>query len=332
MHVDGLRVDAVASMLYLDYGRNDGEWIANRYGGKENLEAIEFLKHLNSIIHEKFPGALMFAEESTSFPRVSHALCDGGLGFDIKWNMGWMNDTLHYFTVDPIFRHHHHNSLTFGLVYAFAERFLLVLSHDEVVHGKGSLLSKMPGDVWQKFASVRLLYSYMMCQPGKKLLFMGSELGMWQEWNCKGELPWDLMQHPMHSALFRMVKEMGAFYLKNKALWRFDFQPEGFEWVDFSDRKNSVISYLRKAEDSYLLCIHNFTPTYFPHYFIRLRDIDKVEEVFNTDSEEYGGSGKINQKIIVEIRGGFGPGLSLQLAPLATMILRLNFLTGVSHA
>jgi 1,4-alpha-glucan branching enzyme len=332
MHVDGLRVDAVASMLYLDYGRNEGEWISNPYGGKENLEAIEFLKHLNAVVHERFPGVLMIAEESTSFPRVSHKLQDGGLGFDMKWNMGWMNDTLHYFKVDPFFRHHHHNSLTFGLLYAFSERFLLVLSHDEVVHGKASLLSKMPGDVWQKFAGVRLLYSYMICQMGKKLLFMGAELGMWSEWNCKEELPWHLLQQPLHSALSCMIKDLNHFYLREKALWQFDFEPCGFNWVDFSDRKNSVISYLRKADDSLLLCIHNFTPSYFPHYFIRLAHIERIEEVFNTDSEEYGGSGKINTIIMIEKREGLGWGFSLQLSPLATIILRVKFLPGVYYA
>ncbi|MDP1880582.1 MAG: 1,4-alpha-glucan branching protein GlgB [Parachlamydiaceae bacterium] len=207
MHVDGLRVDAVASMLYLDYGRKEGEWIPNMYGGKENLHAIEFLKHLNSIVHERHRGVLMIAEESTSFLGVTHPVKQGGLGFDLKWNMGWMNDTLRYFSIDPLFRNHHHEHLTFGLIYAFSERFMLVLSHDEVVHGKNNLISKMPGDLWQKFANVRLLISYMICQPGKKLLFMGCEIGQWDEWNCKREVEWFLLHFPLHRGIQNMVKQ-----------------------------------------------------------------------------------------------------------------------------
>lgn len=320
MHVDGLRVDAVASMLYLDYGRGPGDWIPNMYGGKENLEAIEFLKHLNSVIHQFHPEAQMSAEESTTFAKVSHPLENSGLGFDLKWNMGWMNDTLRYFQVDPLFRKYHQNDLTFGLVYAFSEKFILVLSHDEVVHGKGSLISKMPGDDWQKFANVRLLYSYMICQPGKKLLFMGGELGQWSEWNCKDEIAWHLLQFERHRQLQHTIKSLNWFYHASSALWEKDFDGSWFQWIDFNDTQNSVISYLRKGSNQYLVCVHNFTPMYFPHYFIRLGTVKVVKEVMNTDREEFGGSGKINPTIEQAAEGFY-----IQLAPLATMVFEVVF-------
>jgi 1,4-alpha-glucan branching enzyme len=320
MHVDGLRVDAVASMLYLDYGRKEGEWVPNIYGDNINLEAIEFLKHLNSVVHERFPGVLMCAEESTAFAGVTHPLEWGGLGFDLKWNMGWMNDTLRYFKKDPFFRHYHHNDLTFGLLYAYSERFLLPFSHDEVVHGKASLLSKMPGDEWQKFANLRLLYGYMICQPGKKLLFMGGEIGQWEEWNCKKELDWSLLNFPLHAGLKRSIQELNHFYHEHSALWEKDFEAEGFEWIDFSDKENSVISYLRKSSRSILACVHNFTPNYFSEYLIRLSDLKNVKEVFNTDREEFGGSGKMNANIQIGEQG-----FMIQLAPLSTMIFEVNF-------
>jgi len=319
MHVDGLRVDAVASMLYLDYGRNEGEWIPNRYGGKENLEAIEFLKHLNSTIHERVPGALMIAEESTSFAKISYPVEQGGIGFDLKWNMGWMNDTLRYFSKDMLFRHYHHHDLTFGLLYAFSEKFILVLSHDEVVHGKGSLISKMSGDIWQKFANLRLLYSYMICQPGKKLLFMSGELAQWNEWWCKREIEWDLLRFIPHQEMQRMVKEINHFYLHSHSLWERDFHYSTFEWVDFSDTKNSVISYLRKSEYETLLCVHNFTPGYFDDYFVKVHNVADIYEVFNSDNTRYGGSGKLNTEPKV-----FQDGVKIQLAPLATMIFKLS--------
>lgn len=326
MHIDGLRVDAVASMLYLDYGRSEGEWIPNCYGGRENLDAIEFMKHLNSVVHERFPHAWMIAEESSSYMGVSHPLESGGLGFDLKWNMGWMNDTLHYFQKDPIYRFHHHNELTFGLIYAFSERFLLPLSHDEVVHGKSSLLSKMPGDDWQKFANLRLLRSYQMCQPGKKLLFMGGEIGQWHEWNCKAEIAWELLEYERHFQLQRFFKELNHLYLENPALWEYDFDGRGFEWIDFSDRKNSVISYLRKGTGYYLLIVHNFTSHYHPHYFIRLQNAAACSEVFNTDREEYGGSGKLNTHVqILHNPEGKAIGLNIQLAPLATQLFEIRW-------
>lgn len=324
MHIDGLRVDAVASMLYLDYGRDPGEWIPNKYGTKENLDAIEFFKHLNSIVHQRFPGILMIAEESTSFAKVSYPAEQGGLGFDMKWNMGWMNDTLRYFSKDMIFRHYHHNDLTFGLLYAFSERFILVLSHDEVVHSKNSLIGRMPGDLWQKFANLRLLYTYMICQPGKKLIFMGGEIAQWNEWYCKGEIEWFLLQFPSHHGIQRMVKEINHLYLKHGCLWEKDFHYSCFEWVDFADTQNSVISYLRKGSFDRFLCIHNFTPTYHEDYFIRLPGVDGIHEVFNSDEERFGGSGKLNpHPIIVRNDQGHPVGLRIHLAPLATMIFQV---------
>lgn len=325
MHADGLRVDAVASMLYLDYGRENGEWIPNAYGGKENLQSIEFLKHMNSIVHSRCPGALTIAEESTAFTGVTHSVEQGGLGFDLKWNMGWMNDTLRYISIDPLYRNHHHNDLTFGLIYAFSEHFVLVFSHDEVVHGKRALLSKMPGDMWQQFANLRLLFSYMMCQPGKKLVFMGGEIGQWNEWNCKREIEWFLLKYPTHHGLQSMVKEINHFYQAHPALWEKDFNYETFQWVDFADVKNSVISYIRKGNEEKLLCVHNFTPTYHSHYVLHFGGFQNIEEVFNSDAEKFGGSGKLNQQIeVFRDNGGQAIGIRIALAPLATMIFKIS--------
>lgn len=324
MHIDGLRVDAVASMLYLDYGRESGDWVPNQYGTKENIEAIDFFKHLNSIVHQRFPGITMVAEESTSFTGITHSLQQGGLGFDMKWNMGWMNDTLRFFAKDMLFRHYHHHDLTFGLLYAFSEKFMLVFSHDEIVHGKKNLISKMPGDLWQKFANLRLLLSYMMCQPGKKLLFMGGEIGQWNEWNCTGEIEWFLLQHTTHAGVQTMVKELNRLYLDNSCLWEHDFDHTGFEWIDFSDVNNSVISYLRKGLEKFL-CVHNFTPIHYPQYSLHIEGITGAEEVFNSDAEKYGGSGKVNPSIRIEREpSGNSSGISFQLSPLATMIFRLT--------
>ncbi len=320
MHIDGIRVDAVASMLYLDYGREKGEWIPNKYGGNHNLEAIEFLKHFNSVMHKCFPGCLTIAEESTAFLGVTQSLEWGGLGFDMKWNMGWMNDTVRYFGHDPVYRHFHHNELVFSIVYAFSEKFALVLSHDEVVHGKHSMLAKMPGDEWQKFANLRLLYSYMMCHPGKNLFFMSSDFGQWNEWNVKKEIEWFLLSYPIHAGLHKMIENLNHFYLKNRALWENDFSSEGFEWINCSDSKNCVISYLRKSRDSYLACVHNFTPHYFDKYEISLAKLCDVQEVFNTDEERFGGSGKVKQRVFVN-KNGF----TISLAPLATMVFEVRF-------
>jgi 1,4-alpha-glucan branching enzyme len=314
MHVDGLRVDAVASMLYLDYGRGEGEWIPNCYGGNHNLEAIEWIKHCNAALEKAHPTVHRIAEESTAFLGVTHPLSQGGLGFTLKWNMGWMNDTLHYFSRDPFFRSHHHNALTFGLTYAFSERFLLPLSHDEVVHGKGSLLSKMPGDGWQKRANLRLLYSYQICQLGKKLLFMGGELGVEKEWDCKGELAW----HLLHTELHHFFRDMNHFYLQCPALFERDYSYEGFEWVDLSDRQGSVISYLRKSSYTTVLVVHNCTPITHFGYRLYLPFSLPLEEVFNTDRIEYGGSGQGNPH--AEIHEGV---LTLTLAPLSTQIFKV---------
>ncbi len=325
-HVDGLRVDAVASMLYLDYGREEGCWIPNCYGGKENLDAIQFIKHANATIHTNFPGVITIAEESTSFSGVSHPLEQGGLGFDYKWNMGWMNDTLRYIEKDPIYRVYHHNDLTFGLLYAFSEHFVLVFSHDEVVHGKRSLLSKMPGDMWQKFANLRLLLSYQMCQPGKKLTFMGCEIGQWNEWYCKSEVEWQLLEYPTHQGIKRCVEELNHLYLHEKALWADDFSHHGFEWIDFRDGKNSVISYLRKGDGHTLLCIHNFTPTFHNEYLVHARGVRRVEEIFNSDDARYGGSGKVRQPVKILHDNSETPyALSISVAPLATTIYRIHY-------
>ena len=320
MHIDGLRVDAVASMLYLDYGRKEGEWIPNPDGSNYNIEAIAFLKHLNAAVHEQCPGCLMIAEESSSFQGVTHPLASGGLGFDLKWNMGWMNDTLSYFAKDPLYRKFHQNDLTFSLLYVFSEKFTSVLSHDEVVHGKGSLLTKMVGPDWQKFAGVRLLYSYMMAHPGKKLLFMGGEFGQWAEWNCQGQLDWYLLQYPLHAGLHRMVRELNTYAKQTPALWERDFSWEGYEWIDFSDADQSIISYLRKGKHSQLVCVHHFTPEVHRDYQIKLPNVKRVVERFNTDAVEYGGSGQINPEIRVEKEGFY-----LVIAPLATMLFEVEF-------
>ena len=320
MHIDGLRVDAVASMLYRDYGREHGEWIPNRHGGRENLEAIEFLKHLNCVTHQRHPGTLVIAEESTAFPAITRPVHYGGLGFDLKWNMGWMNDTLRYFERDPIHRKYHHNDLTFGLLYAFSENFALVLSHDEVVHGKRSLLSKMPGDMWQQFANLRLLYSYLCCQPGKNLLFMGGEIAQWVEWNCKKELEWFLLDYQTHKGIQNFVKAMNHLVLDRSALWERDFDGSGFEWVDHGDSQNSVISYRRKSASGELLCVHNFTPSTHQDYLLPLKGLTGVEQVLNSDDSQFGGSGMWSGKPQITPEG-----LRLSLAPLATMIYAIDF-------
>lgn len=317
MHVDGIRVDAVASMLYLDYGRKAGEWIPNPDGSNYNLEAIEFLKHLNAIVHHRSPGCLMIAEESSSYTGVTHF---EGLGFDLKWNMGWMNDTLRYFGRDPIYRKYHQNELTFSMLYVFSERFLSVLSHDEVVHGKGSLIGKMPGPDWQKFAGVRLFYSYMLGHPGKKLLFMGSEFGQWSEWNCMRELEWHLLQYPLHRGLQKMIADLNFLYLQKSQFWEKDFDWSGYEWVDFSDADHSVISYLRySSAKKPLFFVHHFSPELCIDYRLPLKNVKKIVEIFNTDEGKYGGSGQLNSEIFKDEHG-----VTIRLSPLATMIFEVE--------
>ncbi len=291
-HIDGLRVDAVASMLYLDYSRQPGEWIPNRFGGRENLEAIEFMKYLNSIAYQKFPGILMLAEESTAFPGVSKPCDLGGLGFGFKWNMGWMHDTLDYFTKDPIYRKYHHNMLTFPLVYAFHENFVSVLSHDEIVHGKGSMINKMPGDFWQKFANLRLLYSFMWSMPGKKLVFMGSDIGQWNEWNCNQSLDWHLLGFESHSGLQRLVSHLNFLYRSEPALHQLDLEQDGFEWIDFENGDDSLISWIRKGSDpnERMVFIANFTPVPRLDYRVGVPRMGFYKEVLNSDSAMYFGS------------------------------------------
>jgi 1,4-alpha-glucan branching enzyme len=295
-HIDGLRVDAVASMLYLDYSREEGEWIPNKYGGRENLGAIDFMKAMNERVHETFPGVLTIAEESTAWGGVSRPTYAGGLGFSIKWNMGWMNDTLRYFRKDSVYRKYHHDELTFSLIYAFTENFMLPFSHDEVVHGKGSLLEQMPGDLWQKFANLRLLYSYMWTHPGKKLMFMGCEWGQWNEWNCDSGLQWDLLQWESHQGLQKMVSDLNRIYREQPALYEVDFEQQGFEWIDSMNREQSVLGYVRKAKDpeDMLIVICNFTPAVHPHYRMGVPQEGHYHEIFNSDSTYYGGSNQGN--------------------------------------
>ena len=295
-HADGLRVDAVASMLYLDYGRKEGEWIPNEYGGRENVEAISFLRKLNEAIYEKYPDVQTIAEESTSWPMVSRPAYVGGLGFGMKWNMGWMHDTLGYFSSDPLYRKFNHNKLTFSLVYAFHENFMLSLSHDEVVYGKGSLIEKMPGDEWQKFANLRLLFGYMYCHPGKKLIFMGCEFGQQQEWYHEEGLHWQLMKDPRHFELRRWVRDLNLFLASEPALYERDFEAEGFEWIDTSDSEESVISFVRKdrSKDDLMLVVCNMTPLPRHSYRVGVPKSGCWKEILNSDAREYGGSGQGN--------------------------------------
>lgn len=289
-HIDGLRVDAVASMLYLDYSREDGDWVPNIYGGRENLGAIDFLRQLNEVTHGQHPGTLIIAEESTAWPQVTRPVWVGGLGFSMKWNMGWMHDTLQYLQFDPVHRHYHHDQLTFGLLYAFSENFVLPFSHDEVVHGKASMVSKMPGDEWQRFANLRALYTYMFTYPGKKLLFMGCEYGQGNEWDHTRELDWWVLQYPVHSGVQALVRDLNRLYREHSALFRHDFEQEGFEWIDCHDASQSVLSYLRRDGDRYLLVVLNFTPVPREHYRIGVPAPGSYRVIVNSDSSYYGGS------------------------------------------
>jgi len=294
-HIDGLRIDAVASMLYLDYSRKDGEWIPNEHGGKENLEAISFLRRMNEVVYEQFPDTQTIAEESTSFPMVSKPLYVGGLGFGYKWNMGWMHDSLDFMHLEPIFRKYHHHSLTFSMLYAFTENFMLPFSHDEVVHGKGSMMGKMPGDDWQKFANLRCLYGYMFAHPGQKLMFMGGEFGQWREWNHDASLDWHLIGWNNHGALKNWVRDLNNRFKTEKALQN-NFNPDGFYWVDFKDWEQSIISFVRRSADGSesILCILNFTPVPRENYRVGVPEGGYWEEILNSDSEDFGGSGMGN--------------------------------------
>jgi 1,4-alpha-glucan branching enzyme len=326
-HIDGLRVDAVASMLYLDYSRKDGEWEPNCFGGRENLEAIEFLKQFNIQVHDHFPGTLTIAEESTAWSGVSRPTYTGGLGFSLKWNMGWMNDMLRYMRHDPVHRKYHHDELTFSLIYAFHENFVLPFSHDEVVHGKGSMLAQMPGDPWQKFANLRLLYAYMWCHPGKKLLFMGSEFGQWQEWNFDESLQWHLLEWDGHRGLRKAVTDLNRLVCREAALHQVDFEAGGFEWIDCQDWQNSLLAFVRRAADpdDFLVVCCNFTPVPRTGYRLGVPRAGTYDEIFNGDAAVYGGSNVGNAGVLhTEPRPhhGHDHSLALVVPPLATIVLK----------
>ena len=330
--IDGIRVDAVASMIYRDYSRAEGEWIPNQYGGRENLEAIEFLKHTNWKIHEEMPGCLSIAEESTSFAGVTHPSENGGLGFNFKWNMGWMNDTLSYMKLDPVYRQYHHNKMTFGMMYQYSENFVLPLSHDEVVHGKCSLLGKMPGDAWQKFANLRAYYGFMWGHPGKKLLFMGNEFAQGREWNYEESLDWFLLDENIggewHKGVLKLVKDLNRIYKTHPALFELDNQPEGFDWLVVDDAEHSVFAFERKSEDGErIIVISNFTPVPRHDYRIGVNVAGKYEEILNTDSMYYQGS-NLGNFGCVESEAIYSHGrensISVSVPPLATVYLKFQ--------
>jgi 1,4-alpha-glucan branching enzyme len=326
-HADGLRVDAVASMLYLDYSRKAGEWIPNAFGGREDLESVAFLKEFNELVHAREPGVISAAEESTAWPAVSRPTYVGGLGFGFKWNMGWMHDTLGYFQRDPIHRRYHHHELTFSMVYAWNENFILPLSHDEVVHGKGSLLQKMPGDRWQQLANLRALYAYMWAHPGKKLLFMGGELAAPWEWSYADELPWWLLEHAEHAGVRDLIRDLNAIYSGEPALWEVDFSHEGFRWLEPNDAANNVLAFMRVSKDAsrHIVCVANFSPVPREKYRVGLPLQGRWEEALNTDSTYYGGSGIGNMgAVTADVRGWHDQPFSAQVAlpPLSVVWLR----------
>ncbi len=326
-HLDGLRVDAVASMLYLDYSREAGDWLPNIYGGRENLEAIEFLRQLNEVTHSQFPGTFIIAEESTSWPQVTRPVYVGGLGFSMKWNMGWMHDTLVYMSKDPVHRHFHHDQLTFGLLYAFTENFVLPFSHDEMVHGKGSMLYKMPGDDWQRFANLRTLYTYMYTYPGKKLLFMGGEFGQGEEWNYDAALPWYLLQFEHHRGMQKLVADLNRLYREVPCLHRHDFESEGFEWIDCHDADQSIISYLRRAGENFVVVILNFTPVPRSRYRIGVPTEGVYRDLLNSDSVHYGGSNLGNgEPLVAEPVPWMGRPYSIEITvpPLAGLVMSVS--------
>ncbi|MFN3360477.1 MAG: 1,4-alpha-glucan branching protein GlgB [Pseudanabaenaceae cyanobacterium] len=325
-HIDGMRVDAVSSMLYLDYCREEGDYVLNEFGGRENLGAIRFLRQLHETVFHYFPGILSIAEEATAWPMCTWPTYVGGLGFNLKWNMGWMHDMLDYFHLDPWFRQFHQNNVTFSIMYAFSENFMLALSHDEVVHGKSPMPGKMPGDEWQKFANLRCLYSYMYTHPGKKTLFMGMEFGQWSEWNVWGDLEWHLLQYPLHKGLQRLLKDLNALIKRERALYEEDFSHEGFYWIDCSDNRNSVVSFVRRTLDNeFVVTVCNFTPVVHSSYRIGVPEAGFYREIFNSDATIYGGSGVGNMggKEAEEISYHGQPySLDLCLPPLGTLILK----------
>jgi len=326
-HLDGLRMDAVASMLYLDYSRKDGEWIPNRYGGRENLEAIEFIKNLNTKIYERFPGVVTIAEESTAWPGVTLPVHLGGLGFMFKWNMGWMHDMLTFISKDPVHRRYHMDMLTFALLYAFHENFILPLSHDEVVHGKASLLAKMPGDDWRKFANLRLLLGYMYAEPGKKMLFMGGEFGQWWEWDHDQSLQWHLLQYEPHQGLQRFVKDLNRIYKSEPAMYELDYHPAGFEWIDFRDADSTVVSFIRRGRspDETLVFIFNFTPLPKANYRIGAPKPGYYKELINSDAACFGGSNRgLEGGVYADLMPWHGQpcSIDLTLPPLGMLLLK----------
>lgn len=326
-HADGLRVDAVASMLYLDYSREDGEWEPNEHGGRENLDAVSFVRDLNTEIYKSFEGVQTIAEESTSFPMVSRPVDLGGLGFGMKWMMGWMHDTLEYFKKDPIYRQHHQNDISFSMTYTFTENFVLPLSHDEVVYGKRSLLGRMPGDDWQRFANLRLLYSYMFTHPGAKLLFMGAEIGQYEEWNFDTSIDWHLLEYEPHQGIKKVLTDLNKLYKTRPALHEKQFTAEGFEWIAYDDSQNSVLSYIRKGKDpkNSLIVVCNFTPTVLKNYNIGLPASGKLKEIFNSDDKKYGGSGLKNKALKTEKKSFHGREHSAQIniPPLGTVVFEI---------
>lgn len=326
-HIDGLRVDAVASMLYLDYSRKAGEWIPNEYGGRENIPAINFFREFNCEAHSRFPGILTVAEESTAWGGVSRPTDVGGLGFSLKWNMGWMNDTRRYMHLEPIHRRFHHDELTFSLIYAFTENFCLPMSHDEIVHGKGSLLDQMPGDLWQRFANLRLLYSYMWTHPGKKLLFMGGEIGQWNEWCHDTELQWDLLQWDTHRGIKKLITDLNALYRREPALYQMDFSHEGFEWIDCQSRDDSVLSYIRKAKNpaDFVAVVCNFTPVVRKNFRVGVPRGGWYEEIFNSDSHFYNGTNVGNYPGVgADSKGAHGRpnAITITLPPLGLTVFK----------
>jgi len=327
-HVDGLRVDAVASMLYLDYSRNDGEWEPNIYGGNEYLEAVYFLKEFNEEVYKNYPDVQTIAEESTSYSMVSRPTFLGGLGFGMKWMMGWMHDTLEYFSKPPVYRKHHHNELTFSMNYAFTENFMLPLSHDEVVYGKKSLIEKMPGDQWQKFANLRLMYGYMFTHPGTKLIFQGGEFAQFKEWNFQTSLDWHLLENKMHKGISNVITDLNSIYRKESALHENQFSPNGFEWIDYNDAQNSVLSYVRKNKKGQkIIVICNFTPVPREMYKVGVEDIKKLKLLMNSDDDKYGGTGNYkNDKVSVIKKPYHGKSLSLELnlPPLGFLIFKAS--------